>query len=113
MMRLLRLRWSQSDGLLVESHGGHYQSFKLSRASDLLDVSRFNFIGSGLGWPEVGGECWHDEVQRALVDLEVTDFKDLTLYTKVGLSMISLGLVRNTLSLEDAFAALERERALL
>ena len=113
MLKLLRLKWSQSYGLQVLAHGDIGQPFKLKRASGLLDASRFNFIGKEYGWPEVGGECWHDEVRRALIDLKVTDFADLTLYTKVGLAMIMLGLVRIILSLEDALTALERERALI
>jgi len=112
-MRLLRLKWSQSDGLLIAAHCEEFSPFNPGRPSDLLDASRFNFIAKEYGWPEVGGKCWHDEIRRALTDLEVTDFADLTLYTKVGLAMISLGLVRNALSLKEALAALERERALI
>lgn len=111
-MQLLRLKWSRSDGLLVLAHGDIAQPFK-PKPKDLLDAARFNFIGSEFGWPEVGGEYWHDEIRRAPIDLEVTDFEDLTLYTKIGLSMISLGLVRNELSLELALNALEKERALI
>ena len=63
--------------------------------------------------PEAAVEDRHDELRVALVRLKVTDFADLTLYTKVGLAMIMLGLVRIILSLEDALTALERERALI
>ena len=113
MLKLLKLKWSQRGGLRVHAHTRFYRPFKLQRHRDLLDVTRFNFIASELDWPEVGGECWLDEVRRALIDMEVTDGDDLTLYTKVGLAIALHGLVDGSLSLPKALAAIEKERALL
>lgn len=116
-MRYLKLKWSQRNGLRACPHddvinfGLSPRSFAVRIARDLLDLKRWNYKATALDWPEWIEDDWHDEVRRAMIDLKVTD-TDLTLYTRVALAMISLGMVRNKLRLEDALTALEHERAL-
>ncbi len=109
-MKLLKLRWSQSIGLVLVVRK---QKTVRILPRDLLELPRFNFITSVQDWPEIESDCWHDKVRRALIDMEVTDFESLSLYTKVGLAIALHGLVDGSLSLPDALAAIEKERALI